>query len=142
MSIETSCDLRRLLQGVDRSRPVAGLFEVVNQLGRDFLHPLGVQGGQTLANDTMQSGSASGWLPVIENLAIQHMREGVALGHAAVGESMGAHPFHDVMPAGQLLVEICQTVRILVGSGADHARAERGTRDTRQLQGAVLWSRN
>src|ERR1700679_552821 len=134
MSIATACALRRPLQGVDRSRPVAGLLEVVNQLGRDFFHPLGVRGGQTLANETMQSGSASGWLAVIENLAVQYMREGVALGHAAVGESMGARPFHDVMRAGQLLVEIFQTVRIQVGRGPDHARAERGARDTRQFQ--------
>src|SRR3984885_12329011 len=110
MSIAPSRDLRRLLQVVDGPGPVGGLLEVVGQLGYDFLHPLRVQRGQALADLPMQPRSATWQLSVIENLAVQRVDEFVALGHAAVGKRLGVRPFHDLMPARQLLVEILYTV--------------------------------
>jgi hypothetical protein len=72
----------------------------------------------------MQPCSASRQLPVIQNLTVQRMDELVALGHAAAGKRLRVRPSYDVMPAGQLLVELLQTGRIDVSCGTDHAGEE------------------
>jgi hypothetical protein len=43
MSVAAPGNIRRTLQVLDRSRPLGSLFEVVRQLGHDFLDIPGVQ---------------------------------------------------------------------------------------------------
>src|ERR1700678_2739878 len=131
-------DFRRLSQVVDSARPVGALLEVVCQLGHDFLHPPRVHRCETLANPTMKFRSASRRLSIVENLAVQHMHERVALGQAAVGKRMSTRPFHYMTPPRQLLIKSLHTARIDVRCGTDDARGEECACDTRQLQRTLL----
>src|SRR5258707_8826754 len=112
MRVAAPGDVRRALQVLDGPRPLGSLLEVIRQLGYDFLDIPLVQRRQTLANQAMEPGSAALQLALIENLTVQRMDEFIACCRAAVREGLRAHPFHNVMPAGQRLIKIFQIARL------------------------------
>src|SRR5258708_24457555 len=112
MRVAAPGDVRRALEVLDGPRPLGSLLEVIRQLGYDFLDVPLVQRRQTLANQAMEPGSAALQLALIENLTVHRMDEFIARRRAAVREGLRAHPFHNVMPAGQLPLNMFHLPRL------------------------------
>ncbi len=126
------------LQVVHRTRPIESFFEMMRELRRDLAQGVAVQGLQPLPDARMQPCPAAGRQSPVHDFPVQRMHEFVASTGAAIGELLGAHKAHDLLPARQPVAQIFEVPRVQACRCGADARRKRRAGHARSLERGLL----
>ena len=132
---------RRLAVVADRALDVAAALEVRRELARDLRRASAVRGLQALADRLVQAPAGRRRDPLVDDLLVERVTEGVARARRAVGPRALARCAQDLLAADEPVAELLDVldvaeVALLRRDPGDRMRRELRPDDARRLEHA------